>query len=904
MKTLWSTSAAVTVLAALGAGGSPAFAQSAPTTEAAPGNTNAIADIVVTATRREESLNKIPVAVQALSGDSLTKLNVVNFEKLIEFLPNVRSASHGPGTSSIFIRGLSTDSPGLQIAGTAGTAPSVALYVNDAPASLVGRNLDFYAADLQRIEVLAGPQGTLFGASAMGGAVRYITNKPDLQNFRAGFTGTYAFTKGGDNSVSGNGFLSIPVIKDRFAVRVVLYADQQGGYIDNVPGTFQVPFDAHIGQAGRLPTGNPLLVMRALQSCQLTATTVVANCNGSQYRAPTRQSINNNQFVEDNYNDATYKGGRIAATFKISDDWSIEAMHARQQLNVDGAFDYDPAIGDLKVQQFNPNTLRDKFDETTWTLKGRLGFLDMIYTGSYLHHNAVQKADYARYSNIGLYVPYYECDRGVYYTAAYNGNIGNTCYAPSKSYQVRNKTKRQTHEFRVTTPANERLRGTFGLFYDLNKLNDNTDWSYLVPLAGFIYPRAPNPAVNPFDPSVRPVEVGFFNDVQRRDRQIAAYGEASFDIIPKQLTVTAGARYYNEQASINGSSNTSFGAGGRGIYNPLTGTYSPSATPPAYYGISANLNTLLKDVSPKKYTGVLLKGNLTYKFGGGSLLYATYSEGFRPGGFNRRPCKVGSAGCTPAQFAALAVYVPDKVKNYEIGTKLALLDRSLQINLAAYQIDWSNIQMTVFDQNISNQTFTTNLTDARIKGVEGDITWRATTDLTFNGAFSLNDSKLTKYRKNTVVLLPLGSPLALSPKFQFNVRARYEKEMSSGLRPFIQGAFHHVGRSISSDISNVDIRYQSSNPTLGYAGSIPITYNGVTVRPGDVIAPIPVSQQQKAYNTFSLSVGVSKDQWSMELYGENLSDARPQLYVSGNDGTNRITTSRPRTIGLRVSTKI
>ena len=904
MKTLWSTSAAVTVLAMLGAGGTPAFAQAAPATAAAPTTNNAISDIVVTATRREESLNKIPAAVQALSGDSLTKLNVVNFEKLIEFLPNVRSASHGPGTSSIFIRGLSTDSPGLQIAGTAGTAPSVALYVNDAPASLVGRNLDFYAADLQRIEVLAGPQGTLFGASAMGGAVRYITNKPDLQNYRAGVNGSYSFTKGGDNSVAANGFINIPVIKDRLAVRVVLYGDRQGGYIDNVPGTYQVPFDAHIGQAGRLPTGNPLLVMRALQSCQLTATTTVPNCNGSQYNAPTRQSINNAAFVKDNYNDATYKGGRIAATFKINNDWSVDLMHARQQLKVDGAFDYDPAVGDLKVQQFNPNTLRDKFDETTWTLHGRLGFLDMIYTGSYLHHQAVQKADYARYSNIGLYVPYYECDRGVYYNAAYNGNIGNTCYSPSKSYQVRNRTLRTTHEFRVTTPAAERLRGTFGLFYDLNKLYDNTDWSYLEPLAGFINPRAPNPAVNPHDPSVRPLQVGFFNDVQRRDRQIAAYGEASFDIIPRQLTVTAGARYYNEQAAINGSSNSSFGADGRGIYDPVTGTYHLSPTPNPYYKISANLNTLLKDVSPAKYSGVLLKGNVTYKFGGGSLAYITYSEGFRPGGFNRRPCKIGAPNCSPAQFAALAVYVPDKVKNYEIGTKLALLDHSLQVNLAAYQIDWSNIQMTVFDQNISNQTFTTNLSDARIKGVEGDLTWRATRDLTFNGAFSYNDSKLTKYRKNTVVLLPVGSPLALSPKFQFNFRARYETEVGSGLRPFIQGSFHHVGKSISSDISNVDIRYQSLNPSLGYVNSIPIVYNGVPVKPGDVVSPIPVSQPQKAYSTYSLSVGASKDQWSIELYGENLSDARPQLYVSGNDGTNRITTSRPRTIGLRISTKI
>ena len=899
-------------MAILGAG-APAFAQDAAAPGAAQADDGSIADIVVTATRREESLNKIPVAVQALSGDSLSKLNVTNFDKLIEFLPNVRTASHGPGTSSIFIRGLSTDAPGLQITGTAGAQPTVALYVNDAPASLVGRNLDLYAADLSRVEVLAGPQGTLFGASSMGGAVRYITNKPNLTEFHAGFNGSYSFTKGGKDSVAGDGFINIPIVKDRLAVRVVFYNDNQGGYIDNVPGTYQMPFDAHVGQAGKLPTGNPLLVMRAIQSCQTSATTVLAGCNGSQYLrgglGPIRGTINNDRFVKDNYNDATYRGGRIEATFKLSDDWSINAMHVRQQLDTDGAFDYEPAVGDLKVTQFNENSLSDKFNLTTWTVNGRLGFLDLIYTGSYLNHSAVQKADYASYSNIGLFLPHYECGAGIYYSNPSYG-YDTKCYSPNKSYQVRNKTQRYTHEFRVTTPSGERIRATAGVFYDVNKLYDNTDWSYLQQDAGYIYPRRPDPAVNAYDNSIRPVNVGFFNDVQRRDRQFAIYGEASFDIVPEKLTLTGGARYYNEKASMNGSSATSFCGSARGIYNSATGTYSPSATPPSYYCISANLNVLLKDVSPATYSGVLFKGNLTYKFDNGSLVYATYSEGFRPGGFNRKPCTLGrSFGspptvCTPAVFANLAVYVPDKVKNYEIGWKLSLLDRRLQFNAAAYLIDWSNIQMTVFDQNISNQTFTTNFVDARIKGIEGDVTWRATPDLTFNGAFSYNDSELTKYRRNTQVLLPLGSPLALSPKFQFNIRARYETETSSGLRPFVQVAFHHVGSTISSDISDVSIRYQGFNPTLGYATSIPVVYNGVTVKPGDVVVPLQASQKQAAYSTVSASFGASKDDWRIEMFVENLTDARPELYKSGNDGELRITTSRPRTIGMRMSYKM
>jgi iron complex outermembrane recepter protein len=906
LKTGLKLSAAAMVLAAFGSG-VPVYAQDAET----GADDSGIADIIVTATRREESLNRIPLAIQALSGDSLSDLNITKFDKLIEFLPNVRTASRGPGASSIFIRGLSTDSPGLQVSGTAGAQPTVALYINDAPASLVGRNLDLYTVDLQRVEVLAGPQGTLFGASAMGGAVRYITNKPDTSDFSAGFNASYAFTKGGEESVAGDAFINIPIVKDKLAMRAVIYTDRQGGYIDNVAATFQMPFNANAGVAGRLPTGNPLLVMRAIQACQASTTLVggVPSCGTSggayRYTPPTRQTINNDAFVEDNYNDATYRGGRLALSWNVTDDWTVDLMHVRQELDTDGVFDFEPAVGDLQVTKFNDNSLRDRANLSSLTITGRLGALDLIYTGSYLKHKATQVADYAGYSNIGLYLPYYECDRGVYYTAAYNGNIGNTCYAPNKSYQTRNQTKRFTQEFRLTTPADKRVRGTFGLFYDNNKLFDNTDWSYLSQGAGFIYRRAPNPSVNAFDTSVRPVSVGFFNDVQRKDKQFAAYGEASFDIVPEKLILTGGLRYYNEKASINGSSAGSFATGGRGIYNPATGTYSAAAVPPQFYGVSANLNDLYRDASPAKYTGVLFKGNLTYKFGEGSLVYATYSDGFRPGGFNRRPCRVPSTICpTNADFVRLGTYVPDKVANYEIGGKFSLLDRRLQVNLAAYQIDWNNIQITVFDQNISNQTFTTNLLDARIRGVEGDITWRATPEFTINSAFSFNDSEMLRYRKNTRVLRPLGGPLAVSPKFQFNTRLHWEKELTSGYAPFASLSFHHVGKSISDVIDNTDIRYQSSNPTLGYAAATPVLYNGVLVRPGDVIAPLPAAQPLGSYNTFSMSLGVSKDEWRIELFGDNLTDERPELYKSGNDGELRTTTSRPRTIGLRFSYKM
>ena len=374
-----------------------ADAQTAPAAAAKAATDNgAIQDIVVTATRRDEKLNRVPVAIQAMSGKMLEQLNISNFEKLVEYLPDVRTASRGPGISSIYIRGLSTDTAGAQILGVAGVQPNVALYLNDSPASTPGRNLDIHATDLQRIEVLAGPQGTLFGASAMGGAIRYITNKPDLSEFHTGFTGNYATTKHGDPSVSGEGFINLPIIKDKLAVRMVLYSDSQGGYIDNVAGTYQMPWNA--GGPGVLPSGNPLLVQQAIQSCVGVAN-CVATATGTTggFQVPIRQSISNSAFVAPHYNDASYVGGRVELAYKMSDDWSLELMDMYQVLKSDGVFDYAPAVGDLQVQQYGQNTLRDTIDMTTLTLKGRLSILDMIYTSSYLQHHSVQQADYAKY---------------------------------------------------------------------------------------------------------------------------------------------------------------------------------------------------------------------------------------------------------------------------------------------------------------------------------------------------------------------------------------------------------------------------------------------------------------------------------------------------------------------------
>src|SRR6202040_2382783 len=211
---------------------------SAPTTAivfAAPADTasatstgDELTEGIVTANRREENLQNVPITIQALTGDTLAKLNVTTFDDYVKYLPNVTSQGLGPGQNNIYMRGLSTAVGALQGSGVVGGFPNVAVYLDDQSVQLPGRNLDIYAVDLERIEVLEGPQGTLFGAGAQAGVLRYITNKPKINTTEAGFNASYSTTAHGDPSSSADAFVNLPLIPDTLAVRAVIYSDSPG----------------------------------------------------------------------------------------------------------------------------------------------------------------------------------------------------------------------------------------------------------------------------------------------------------------------------------------------------------------------------------------------------------------------------------------------------------------------------------------------------------------------------------------------------------------------------------------------------------------------------------------------------------------------------------------------------
>src|SRR6202021_1361658 len=218
------------IAVALGLGGADASLAQTTGTE--------LEEVVVTATRRSENLQDVPIAITALTNTTLSELNVQTLEDFVKYLPNVSTAGVAPGQDEVYMRGLATTHQGSQVVGGTGAFTNVAVYLDDQSAQLPGRNLDIYAADLARIEVLEGPQGTLYGAGAQAGAVRYITNKPKLDVDEGSVDASYSTTPHGDPSSSGVAMINIPIIPGTLALRAVIYDDRRGGYIHNVPSTF------------------------------------------------------------------------------------------------------------------------------------------------------------------------------------------------------------------------------------------------------------------------------------------------------------------------------------------------------------------------------------------------------------------------------------------------------------------------------------------------------------------------------------------------------------------------------------------------------------------------------------------------------------------------------------------
>jgi outer membrane receptor protein involved in Fe transport len=270
---------------------------------------------------------------------------------------------------------------------------------------LTGRNLDVYAADLDRVEILEGPQGTLFGAGAQAGVVRYITNKPKLNVTEGSVNAGYSTTAHGGQSGNLDATINLPLIADTLAVRGVIYDEHRGGYIDNTAATFArstADQGIQFGFSGQLP-----------------ANSVV---------------INNAALVANDINPVTYAGLRVEALYQFNESWSALVAQSYQSVEADGVFAEMAAnsLGEpqppLTVQMFNPSYDKDRFENTALTVEGRIGALKLLYAGSYLVRNVEQVQDYTNYAR-SVYADYYQCvNRGPTFATA-------QCFTPSSTWR-------------------------------------------------------------------------------------------------------------------------------------------------------------------------------------------------------------------------------------------------------------------------------------------------------------------------------------------------------------------------------------------------------------------------------------------------------------------------------------
>jgi len=864
-------------------------AAAATDTEAAGG----IEEIVVTAQRRSESIQDVPVTIQAITGEQLSQLNVTTFDDVLKYLPNVTFSSNGPGQGNIYMRGLSAGFAGNQSSAAIDPFPNVATYLDDQSLAFPARNVDVYMADMERIEVLEGPQGTLFGGGAEAGAIRYITNKPKLNVTEGNAEASYGVTAHGDPNTAITAVLNVPLIPDTLAVRAVVYNDRRGGYIDNVPSQFT-----------RFPT-DPGTISYHLPYPANAAT------------------ANNNAIAGRAQNPVTYQGARASALWQINDDWNVLIQQSYQHMDAEGLDEQYPIssqetpLGPWQVTSFTPSFDKDKWENTSWTANGKVGDLKLVYTGGYLSRTIDNAADYTNYTRSA---------GGFYYTCAGGGApIGKgvgplTCYSPVLSWLDHVETTHQSHELRVSTPDDWRLRGLVGAFWEDFDIKDDMNFLYktipsCTPANLLLYAAhqqacvgnvIPAPGYAAIDPNERNDNVAFGEDLERGYKQTAAFTSIDYDLIPKVLTLTAGTRYYHYKETFKGSQ-----------YSTSTGCAGiPNGT-----CVGSKLTDATHDAT---YSGFKSRGNLTWHIMPDVMVYYTFSQGFRPGAGNRKNSAEVKIDVNPAtglptvgpdanptlvkQYNKPYTYPPDTLTNNEIGWKTEWLDHRLLVNGSAYIMDWKNVQTLIYNPPVyGNTTFGVQGPDYRIKGAELQIVARVTDGLTVQGSVSDNSSSernspcikssnpgnptpigqcITQVWSPTLSEnVPLQNPLgtvgatpAFSPKIEYNLRARYDWQVNDYKMFFSVGA-QHVG-----DMQNEPSSFQSGAGVL-----VPTTSW--------------LRYDQPAYTTYDAAYGIAKDQWHVEAYGTNLGNSDASLYTTSGQFIKAEVPLRPRVLGVKVGFK-
>lgn len=468
------------------------------------------ADIVVTAQRRSESIQRVPISLQALTPATLEQHQVNAFDDYAKLLPSVSFQSLGPGQSQLFFRGVTSGADGHAL----GSLPTAGVYLDDVPVTTIGGLLDVHIYDVERVEALSGPQGTLFGANSLSGTLRIITNKPDPSAFKGGYDlQLNAFGKGRVGGVA-EAFLNVP-LTERAALRAVGFYRHDGGYIDNTLGsrTYLRPHTLDDGTVAESPI-----------------------------------TVDNADAVRRDFNALDEYGGRLALGIELDDHWTITPSITAQDQRGHGTYLYDPWAGDLEVHDYLRGHAYDKWYQAALAVQGRISDWDVVYSGGYMQRTNDFLQDYSYYTVAYDTIPDY----------TYFQNADGTALDPTQFARTLSKYTKQTHELRFSSPTGRTFNITAGLFYQ-RQTNHY--------VADFFVPGLANSVQGP-DYVVRGDSI-YFSDVNRIDRDYAAFAQADLHIT-SNLTLTGGIRgfkYRNAAVGFSGFLSTATNSGCAG-YSP------------------------------------------------------------------------------------------------------------------------------------------------------------------------------------------------------------------------------------------------------------------------------------------------------------------------------------------------
>lgn len=838
--------------------------------------TGPLGEIIVTATRRAESIQRVPISVQALGADKLEQRQVKGLSDIAALLPSVSYAGIGPGRNTPYFRG---------IVPAGGNYASVGYYLDDIPITGISPP-DIHAYDLERVEALSGPQGTLYGAGSLAGTIRFITNKPKLQKFQFGYD--LEGNKYGKGAYGGQGqaYVNVP-LGEALAVRAMGYYRRDGGYIDNTPNN------------GRFNDGS-------------SSTLTLGDNNPF-----TSYTLDNSKIAKRDYNPIKEYGGRIGVLWEVAPDWTLSPQITAQRQISDGYFGYDPRVGDLQVHDYDTTKQDDKWFQAAMSIHGHIGDFDLVSATGYFRRTTKLRNDYTYYTvTYDRFGPGYENYLQFFDRSGCTGSGAtlkcSTLINPTQYYHATTQRDKFTQEIRLTTPKSWPFDITLGGFYQHQKQENNSYYAIhgLDQIVGYTesgggdiananalfgIPTSAGGTMVLGSPAVK--QDGFYvvETNQLYDDE-AIFAEGHYNITPK-LKFTGGIRYFWTSSSVRGFAGVAASATAVGCALPL----------PAQRLQCNNQNLLAADgVGRYRENGETHKVALNWQFTPSKMVYANYSTGFRPGGYNR-PLRIRAAGGLPQVTVSAPPFESETLTNYEVGVKTTW-NNIFRFNAAIYREDWSNIQYGVVVAGAQGAGYTGNAGEARVYGAEMDADLRLG-KVTLSTSAAYNDAKLKGNFCNfqadraalSIVQLSSctlgqniggtntstpqvaaadGTRLPRQPRFKGTSSIRYDTEIGA-VRAFIQGA----------------MLYQT-----GSTQDLNVKNNNLLVCPGTISDKACAT---KGFVSFDFNVGIKKANWSLDLFIQNAFDKRGTLTtntfcsIDFCSGSSRTFTIRPQFLGIR-----